>query len=46
DTRTAAGIDALAELSQTVQPILFTHHLSVVDIARKTLGEGLDLLEF
>ncbi|MBL6430737.1 MAG: hypothetical protein HPM95_04200 [Alphaproteobacteria bacterium] len=24
DTRTAAGIDALAELSQTVQPILFT----------------------
>ncbi|SDT93569.1 YhaN family protein [Stappia sp. ES.058] len=46
DTRTAAGISALADLSQTVQPILFTHHLSVVDIARKTLGEGLDLLEF
>jgi uncharacterized protein YhaN len=46
DTRTAAGIDALADLSQSVQPILFTHHLSVVDIARKTLGEDLDLLEF
>jgi chromosome segregation protein len=46
DTRTAAGIEALADLSQTVQPILFTHHRSVVDIARETLGEGLDLLEF
>lgn len=45
DARTAAGLRTLAGLSDTMQPILFTHHASVVDIARRELGERLDLLE-
>lgn len=45
DARTAAGLRTLAGLSDTLQPILFTHHASVVDIARRELGERLDLLE-
>jgi uncharacterized protein YhaN len=46
DARTAAGLRTLAGQSQVIQPILFTHHASVVDIARRELGDRLDLLEF
>lgn len=45
DDRTRAGIRAFADASSAVQPILFTHHRAVVDAARQTLGEGLDLIE-
>ncbi|MHC5654447.1 ATP-binding protein [Stappia sp. ICDLI1TA098] len=45
DNRTAAGLRALAGLSESLQPILFTHHRSVVDIARSELGDGLDLVD-
>ncbi|WP_417766812.1 ATP-binding protein, partial [Stappia sp.] len=46
DARTAAGLRTLAGQSEVIQPILFTHHASVVDIARRELGDRLDLLEF
>jgi len=45
DVSTRAGLLALAELSPALQPILFTHHRSVVDIACQGLGGGLDLIE-
>jgi len=45
DERTAAGINAFASTSGMVQPILFTHHLSVVAIARRALGADLDYIE-
>ncbi|CAN7689170.1 AAA family ATPase [Rhizobium sp. LjRoot258] len=44
DDRTAAGLKALASTSKTFQTILFTHQRSVVEIARRELGEGLDLI--
>jgi uncharacterized protein YhaN len=44
DERTAAGIRALADTSGLFQPILFTHHLSVVAIARRVLGPDLDYI--
>lgn len=44
DERTAAGLAALAEASQTVQPILFTHARSVVEIARASLGDDADVI--
>jgi uncharacterized protein YhaN len=45
DDRTAAGISALAAGTKAFQPILFTHHLSVVAIARRVLGAELDYIE-
>jgi uncharacterized protein YhaN len=39
DARTAAGFKALAELSQTVQVIVFTHHHHLADVANAALGE-------
>lgn len=45
DERTAAGILTLSKASERYQPILFTHHRSVVRIAREVLGDGVDLLE-
>ena len=39
DARTAAGFKALAELSQTVQVIVFTHHHHLADVAKAALGE-------
>jgi uncharacterized protein YhaN len=44
DERTAAGLAALAEASPAVQPILFTHAGSVVEIARATLGDDVDVI--
>ncbi len=46
DERTACGIRTLGELGAGFQTILFTHEMSVVDIARRELGEGLDLVRF
>lgn len=44
DDRTAAGLRALAAISPRLQPILFTHHQSVVDIASRELGTDFDLI--
>jgi uncharacterized protein YhaN len=45
DERTASGLKALAGTSGTFQTILFTHERSVVDIARRELGDSLDLID-
>jgi hypothetical protein len=44
DERTASGLSALAGTADRFQTILFTHEMSVVDIARQELGAGLDLI--
>lgn len=45
EDRTASGLAALAEISDRIQPILFTHHRHVVEIARKTIGSELAVIE-
>ena len=45
DGRTAHGLKALAALGETVQPILFTHHRFVVDLAMRELGDRVDILD-
>ena len=44
DSRVAAGFSALAEASAYLQPIIFTHHEHIVEIARSALGEGAQIL--
>jgi len=44
DARVAAGLQTLAGLSPALQPILFTHHDHVVDIAERTLGARAQIL--
>jgi len=44
DARTAAAIEALGASSELFQPIVFTHHTSVVEAARKVFGERADIL--
>ena len=46
DQRTQAGLRVLAATSGSVQPILFTHHRSVVDAGLHALGTDLDLIEW
>ncbi|MDF2601353.1 MAG: family ATPase, partial [Methylobacterium brachiatum] len=45
EARTGYGLDALAEIGASVQPILFTHHRHVTEIARDRLGSAVDVLE-
>jgi chromosome segregation protein len=45
DERAAAGIRALAAMNEYCQPILFTHHKSVVTIANEVLSGDVDILE-
>ena len=45
DDRTKNGLAALAGLSTGVQPILFTHHMHVVELAREALGNDVDVME-
>ena len=45
DTRTGHGLAALAAVGGTVQPILFTHHRHVADLARDRLGDAVDILQ-
>jgi uncharacterized protein YhaN len=40
DDRAAAALQALSELSETTQVILFTHHWHIVALARQRLGDG------
>jgi chromosome segregation protein len=44
DERTASGLRALAGTAKRFQTILFTHEMSVVDIATRELGSSLDLI--
>ncbi|WP_245295899.1 hypothetical protein [Methylobacterium sp. C1] len=44
ETRTGYGLDALAAIGTRVQPILFTHHRHVADIARDRLGDSVDVV--
>ena len=44
DARTAHGLEALAALGGEIQPILFTHHRHVADLARDRLGAGVDVV--
>ncbi|WP_281977528.1 ATP-binding protein [Pseudorhizobium flavum] len=44
DERTAAALRTLSAASETHQTLLFTHHDSVVQAARRELGEGVDLV--
>jgi len=44
DDRTAHGLAALAAIGERVQPILFTHHTHVVEIARSHMGAELDVI--
>jgi uncharacterized protein YhaN len=45
DRRTGHGLRVLAQIGATVQPILFTHHRHVVDLAREALGSAVDVVE-
>ena len=44
DERTRKGITALAEIGTRIQPILFTHHSRVVELAQQELGEKVDVV--
>jgi len=45
EDRTANGLAALATIGDRVQPILFTHHRHVVDIARSAIGSDVAVIE-
>jgi uncharacterized protein YhaN len=44
DSRTRYGLEALAAIGDRIQPILFTHHLHVVEDARIRLGDAVDII--
>jgi uncharacterized protein YhaN len=44
DERTRRGVIALAEIGTQIQPILFTHHSRVVELARDELGDRVDVV--
>ena len=44
DDRTAAGLRTLAAAGGTHQTLLFTHQMSVVETAKRELGEGMDVV--
>jgi uncharacterized protein YhaN len=44
DFRTGAGLEALAAMGDRIQPILFTHHLHVVEAARVRLADAADII--
>ncbi len=45
DERASAGLKALAGTAERFQTILFTHEMSVVEIARREIGKDLDLIQ-
>ena len=45
DQRTSFALESLGALSDRAQPIVFTHHRHVVDIATRALGDGADIIE-
>jgi len=44
ECRTVQGLKALAATGHLIQPILFTHHEHVVELARRELGDGVDVI--
>ena len=44
DFRTGNGLEALAAMGDRIQPILFTHHLHVIELARARLGDKVDII--
>jgi len=44
DFRTGNGLEALAGMADRIQPILFTHHLHVIESARVRLGDKADII--
>lgn len=44
DRRAIAGLKALATIAPKVQPILFTHHSRIVELARESLGNSIDVV--
>jgi uncharacterized protein YhaN len=44
DERTRKGLTALSEIGTRIQPILFTHHSKVVELAQEELGEKVDVI--
>ena len=44
DERAAAGFKLLRELSQKTQVLFLTHHLHLVGVAQKTLGDSVNLV--
>lgn len=45
DQRTAAGLQVLGEMSRRMQVIFLTHHAHLVPLARKVLGNRLNVIE-
>ena len=45
DGRAAAGFDILGTLARRTQVLFFTHHAHLVEIARKTLGDSIPVVE-
>ena len=45
DSRTGLGLEALADISPLIQPIVFTHHRRVAEIAVARLGAQADIVE-
>ena len=45
DGRAAAGFDILGTLARKTQVLFFTHHAHLVEIARKTLGDAVSVVE-
>ena len=45
DARASFALKTLGDLSVLAQPLVFTHHRHVVDIARRVLGDGADVVE-
>ena len=44
DDRAGAGFEVLGELSRKTQVLFFTHHSHLLDIARKTLGSSISVV--
>jgi uncharacterized protein YhaN len=44
EPRTGAGLEALAAIGDRIQPIVFTHHLHVVEEARARLRDAADII--
>jgi uncharacterized protein YhaN len=46
EVSTRAGLLALADICLHLQPIHFTHHRFVADMAKETLGDKADIIDF
>jgi uncharacterized protein YhaN len=44
DERTLRGLTALSATGMRIQPILFTHHMRVVELAQAELGDKVDVI--